>query len=151
MPPTLSDPNNAELVVCPSCGHQQAERLPKDGDRSFYQCPTCGTFGISGTNETLFELGTYDIKRAAIVTDVNGVNWLRPAGGTILPMGFEQRPRAVICQLCNSLVAPDLDAVPKCRKSRCGQPYCETCLDKQDPRLRCGADPTDCPLKLPFV
>lgn len=80
MPSTYADALNcSKTVTWPSCGNEHAKLLPRLGDRSDYTCSCCGQFSVTGTDETLFDLGTNDIKQAQIITDGAGRRWLRPS------------------------------------------------------------------------
>ncbi len=65
-------------TICPHCGNDRAELMPKVGDYSRYRCPTCQDFSVSGTTERLFELGTADPKTARIIITEDGQRWLKP-------------------------------------------------------------------------
>jgi Zn-finger nucleic acid-binding protein len=52
----MENRNQPTLKTCPHCGNK-AMLMPKLGDYSEYNCPTCGTYRISGTMEKLIKNG----------------------------------------------------------------------------------------------
>ncbi|WP_428532940.1 hypothetical protein [Rhodopila sp.] len=144
----VPDRNYPVRIDCPHCSIAGAQLLPKLGDRDDYDCPSCGKFNISGTQKVLFEEGIHDITRGQIV-DEAGRRWLRPRPGTIMPIGFRLEPDCVICPLCHTIVAPRLEAAPRC--GQCGGSYCAACLANGNPQLLCPdghTDLTPCALQL---
>jgi hypothetical protein len=66
--------------------------------------------------------------------------------GTIMPIGFRINPWSVFCLVCKGEAARSLDALPHC--ARCGGSYCQNCMTRGEPSLRCAGDPDNCPLGL---
>ena len=63
-----------------------------------------------------------------------------------MPIGFKILPGSVFCLICNRLAAMYLDTLPRC--PRCGSSYCQNCMIKGEPSLRCADDAAACPLNL---
>jgi hypothetical protein len=63
--------------------------------------------------------------------------------GTIMPDGFRINPWSIFCLICKTEAARSLDAVLRC--AQCGDRYCQNCMTKGEPSLRCANDPADVP------